>query len=538
MLQNMHDKTQTWITKVIIGLICVAFAVWGLESLIIPGNSSDKKIAKVNGEVITQRQYHDVLQSIQQRRIQQHLPIDEAKLKKYAMKSLINQAVLTSYAKAHHLVVSDATVDGFITNMPMFQTNGNFDKKKFLSLLGNNGITPRGYKESQRQEILLDQTQTAIASSAFITPFQAANYAKLEQQKRNMAWAVLELSQAQKKQKVDSSSIDSYYKAHHNSFMSPQQVRVDYIMLTQKSLAKNIKVTDTDLQSAYKVYLAKHTSDTSKPDKGGSKPNKPKSLKEVRAQLTTQIQNSRASQVFQSESQRLADKVFQSSNLQEPAKALNLDVKTTPFFDRNGGKSIAANKGFVQVAFSDNVMVDGNNSDLIQISPTEVAFLHIRDIKQPHQQTIEDVSPAIEKILKKEEAVKTLDKRASDVIFALKHEKTKNHISSSFDIVWKEAAGVSRQQKNVPPLVLKKAFELVKPAKKESFGRVKLPSGNIAIVIVSKVIPGSASFKKDRKDIVLQSLRGKQGLMDYENLTQGLQKQASIEVLNKPSDEI
>ena len=56
MLQNMRDKSQSWIAKVIVGVIVLVFALTGWES-ISRFTSNDEKAAEVNGTVISTAEF-------------------------------------------------------------------------------------------------------------------------------------------------------------------------------------------------------------------------------------------------------------------------------------------------------------------------------------------------------------------------------------------------------------------------------------------------------------------------------------------------
>lgn len=629
MLQNMRDNTQGWVTKLIVGLICLAFAVWGLESLVMPGSGGDKKVAKVNGEAITQQQYYNGLQMLQRRMAQQQTQIDPSQLHQTVMSGLIEQAVMLSYAKKYHMVVSEQEIDGLITSMPAFQTEGKFDQQRFISLVRNAGMTPLSFKESMKNDILLSQTQSAIARSAFITPAELKSFSSLEQQKRDFQWATISLSQLEKQQKVSDGDVSTYYKAHQNNFMTPEKVSVNYILLTGSSLEKTVKVKENDLQSAYQVYVAnaqanvkpevaiillktdaknnddkgelkkaesleqqlkkganfgefakKYSSDTKSANKQGYlghvapgfygpvfdkavaalKPGQisspvttkfgvviikrvdsgkafVKSLKEMHDQLVKQVQQQQGSQLFQDASQKLADISFEAPDLTQPAKTLNLSIQSTSFFTRDGGKGVAANKKFVQAAFSDDVMVNGNNSDLVHISPSEGAVLHLKSTQPARQETLSEVTPKIEGILKKQKALKAINTEANNIVKALNNGSTEEQVASTYHLIWKKEAGAGRQKKDIPLPVTQKAFSLPYPGKLPTSDSVSLPSGDVAVIAVSEVISGSSKMDKSRESMVEQALAGNQGQMDYADLSRELHKQATIKVLTKPSNE-
>src|SRR5690554_6909649 len=102
MLQNMRDKSQSWIAKVIVGVIVLVFALTGWESISrFTGN--DQKAAEVNGTVISTPELERAV-SQQRRQLSQQLQqmgeqfdpdmIDDALLRDSVLQGLIDRAVL------------------------------------------------------------------------------------------------------------------------------------------------------------------------------------------------------------------------------------------------------------------------------------------------------------------------------------------------------------------------------------------------------------------------------------------------------------
>jgi len=628
MLQKMRDNTQSWVTKLIIGLICLAFAVWGLETLVMPGGSGEKKIAEVNGNSITQAEYYNALQSLQNQMVRQQMPVDVSQLHQDVMNSLIQQAVLMSYAEKHHMTVSSNEIDGLITSMSAFQINGRFDNQQFSSLISNAGMTPLSFKANLRKDLLLTQMSSAIVNSAFITSTELSNFSKLQQQKRDIQWAELKLSSFEKRTMIKDDVIESYYKSHLNDFMTEPRVKVDYVVLTQDSFAKDITPSDSSVQSAYQAYItnanasvvpkvavillktndkkentsqlqqasqiekeiakgenfgklaAKYSDDKATVEKQGYlgevtpsfygeafdkalallKPGEVSSpvvtkfgviiikrvddgkatvkpFAKMRESLVQQLKQKLAQRLFQDTSQKLADISFEAADLVQPAKQFKLAIKTTPFFNKSGEKGILENKAFVQAAFGDDVLNNNNNSDIIHLSPSEVAVLHVKNYQPARQKTLAEVHDEVGSILKRQQGEKDAKAAVKKIVAELGTGKTVAEVASTYGIEWTSINNASRQQKDVPLQVIQKAFSLPHPEKRTTFGDVELASGDWAVVGVSKVIAGDGKLPTSTQHLLEKALSSSKGQMDYQDFVRGLKNKASIKILIKNPNE-
>ena len=94
----------------------------------------------------------------------------------------------------------------------------------------------------------------------------------------------------------------------------------------------------------------------------------------------------KAQKQFSDDSEQLANLTYTDpSTLKSAANALNLTVHTTGLFTQKGDKTgITSNPKITSMAFSDNVLKDDNNSDPINLSPTQIVVLRIKQSEPEH----------------------------------------------------------------------------------------------------------------------------------------------------------
>ncbi|MDE2406293.1 MAG: SurA N-terminal domain-containing protein [Xanthomonadaceae bacterium] len=103
-----------------------------------------------------------------------------------------------------------------------------------------------------------------------------------------------------------------------------------------------------------------------------------RSFEEMRAELEKDLQQTGREQAFNELTGKLVDAVYKNPTSLEPAaRALGLQVQTTPAFTRAGGPGIAGDQKVLRAAFSDNLMQDGTASDPIEISPEHTVLIRV-----------------------------------------------------------------------------------------------------------------------------------------------------------------
>ena len=67
MLQTIRDRSQGWLAGAIIGIVCVAFAFWGVHCYFMGGTGTPAEVvAKVGGKPIHQSELNATYQRLRQ----------------------------------------------------------------------------------------------------------------------------------------------------------------------------------------------------------------------------------------------------------------------------------------------------------------------------------------------------------------------------------------------------------------------------------------------------------------------------------------
>ena len=235
MLQSMRQSTQSTAAKVIIGLIVLSFAAFGLETL-LPGGAGTS-VAEVNGEEITPFALQEAVTQ-QKRQLVSILGdsidpamLDDERLQPRALDSLIQRALLLQKSTELKLVASDAQIAKSITSVAAFQLNGMFSPDAYKSVLANAGFTPERFRRAQAEDIVLTQLQTAVNQTEFTTPLELSAIANLIAEERDVRYMMIPDKDLVSDDDLSMEALQQYYRDNEAAFFNPEQVVVDYILL-------------------------------------------------------------------------------------------------------------------------------------------------------------------------------------------------------------------------------------------------------------------------------------------------------------------
>lgn len=566
MLQAIRDGSKGTAAKIIVGVIVVTFALFGIDGIVKLGMGEDAP-AEVNGEEISESQVQQMVQ-MQKRRLQAQFGenfdpsmIKDELLRDSAIESLVNETLLKQAATDAGVFFSNAAIDQLILQSPEFQVNGQFDRDRFDLVLRSAGFTRATYRELLRTSLSTQQTQSAWQATSFTTPYESQVAADLEAQTRDFSYITYTLADSKKNVQVSDEEIASYYESNHAQFMTEDQVKVKYIELKRTDLAKGISITEDEIAERYeslladanskKEYRAAHilllSNDATAQDKlkevkaklangesfeelaklyseddtsknvGGDlgfasteiyepafadaltaldvngvsdvietrdglhlikllETRQPEvaPLSELKDSIETALREEAVQVVYLEKLENLKDEAFSSTNLNVPSKSLDLEIKSEGPFAQSGGEGIAGNQQVVMAAFSDVVVNDGANSDVIEVTEGHAVVLHLDQFIESKVKPLNQVSDAIRTRLTNTKAAELLNDQVQEALSKAE--------SGELPASWKSEKNKSRDFTGVDPQVLNKVFTMAMVDSNPSYALVAGRSGDQVLV--------------------------------------------------------
>lgn len=249
-------------------------------------------------------------------------------------------------------------------------------------------------------------------------------------------------------------------------------------------------------------------------------------LESMKPELIRELKAEQVEQRFVEASKQLEDTAFESSDLVQPAQELGLSVQTTEAFGREGGADgIAANRQVIQAAFSDEVLIDGANSSVIELDPDTVVAVRVKEHLQPEVLPFDEVKDDIIAQLKRSKATEQAQEAGEQLIASLREA------GGEADREWQAVEAAARNQEGVEPAVLQQVFRMAKPQASEAptYGSVTLPGGDFVIVRLTGVSEPKADLSEEDKQNYRRFLASRSGQQDFAAYRQMLQADAEIE---------
>ncbi|TCK17798.1 peptidyl-prolyl cis-trans isomerase D [Thiogranum longum] len=257
MLQAFRERVMGWLGWVIIGLVIMTFALFGLGSYL--QDKSQVYAAKVNDTEISPRELQQAYQQ-QRARMQEMMGdaynpalIDDALLRKQALDGLINRELLLQAARDNGLTISDALLAAQIHAIPAFQEDGEFSEKRYRDLVTRRGQTVSQVEYATRNSLLTEQLLSGVGGTVFVTAGELDRAYRLQNQKRDFAYLIVSAKPFESTVKINEEQIKTYYEKHIDDFIVPERVKLSYLRLNSDGLGDSLEVNEADLEAYYEA---------------------------------------------------------------------------------------------------------------------------------------------------------------------------------------------------------------------------------------------------------------------------------------------
>lgn len=249
---------------------------------------------------------------------------------------------------------------------------------------------------------------------------------------------------------------------------------------------------------------------------------------DVKDEVALQYKRQQSERRFYDKAEELANLTYENpETLDIAAEALALDIKSSGSFTRNGGRGIAENKAVVQAVFSDDVLNQDLNSEVIELSDTRLVVVRKNSHVAATLLPFDSVAPAISEQIRYQ--------RASDLAYIqgesrLQELKTGIPAIEVFPDTWQAAAFYGRNSQEISAQILNQAFTLPNAGTTEYAG-FTAENGNYIVIAMSDVKQGSADdIEPEVRDSLATNLSRLNGSAETAAFVRALRSEAKIKI--------
>ena len=262
MLDKFRSYAQTKAAQVILALVLVPFALFGIDSYLNKvGNNLT--IAKIDGYKITLPEYNRAIENVRNRIMSEGKKVDPAMFDSFEFKEsvvdgIITRQLINNDIKKSKFKITDLQLSQYIIGMPEFQKDGKFSQELYDKVLQNNQLKPKKFEENIRNDLLIQQVRDGLQKLTFIPPNNLTETLKATSQQREVTVAEFKTKEYMVKASVNEKDMQAFYDKNKSKFLAPEQVKAEFVVFSLTSILPTINVSEDEVKAFYKTNADKY----------------------------------------------------------------------------------------------------------------------------------------------------------------------------------------------------------------------------------------------------------------------------------------
>jgi peptidyl-prolyl cis-trans isomerase D len=262
MLDKFRSYAQTKAAQVILALVLIPFALFGIDSYLNQAGNN-LSIAKVDGYKIALPEYNRAIENVRNRMMSEGKKVDPAMFDSFEFKEsvvdgLITKQLINNDIKKSQFKITDQQLSQYIIGMPDFQKDGKFSQELYDKVLQNNQLNPKKFEESIRNDLLIQQVRDGLQKLTFIPPNNLTETLKATSQQREVTVAEFKTKEYMAKANISEKDMQAFYDQNKSKFLAPEQVKAEFVVFSLTSILPSITVSEDEVKAFYKTNADKY----------------------------------------------------------------------------------------------------------------------------------------------------------------------------------------------------------------------------------------------------------------------------------------
>lgn len=263
MLQTIREKTSGWVATVIIGLLIIPFAFFGVNNYF--SEQAELWVAKVGEEEISQETYRQRFEEYRQQ-MRQMLgenfdpsQLETPEAKRRVLDALVEEALLRQAAAGLGMAVSANQLQQQIMDIEAFKVDGKFDVNQYRVLLASQGMTPLSFEQRMREDLEVRALPTALSRSALATASEVDDYFRLRDQKRDFRYLELPVPDDAAVGEPTAEQLVAFHKDNQQRYQTEETVSIEYLEVDATAIPVPSVPDEDTLRQRYEEQKARFT---------------------------------------------------------------------------------------------------------------------------------------------------------------------------------------------------------------------------------------------------------------------------------------
>lgn len=265
MLDTLRTAAGTWVAKLLLFMLVVSFAIWGISGRMISG-FGPSHVIEVGGTTVSMKDFrlaYDRQVQIMSQQFGTRLTRDQAKalgVDSQVLGQLVAGAVLDEQARKLGLGVSKDKLAELAREDPAFKgPDGRFDRQQFDAILRQVGMTADDYLRNRKQVAVRQQIVEAISDGLKAPDAFLEAVALYRGEDRTVDYVSVPRSTVEPIEEPAETALKTWFEEHKATYAAPEYRKIAYIKLDPEAIADPSSISDEQVKKDYDAHIANYT---------------------------------------------------------------------------------------------------------------------------------------------------------------------------------------------------------------------------------------------------------------------------------------
>ena len=257
MLETMRSAAGTWVAKLLLLLLVVSFAIWGISGRMLHEFGGDKVITAGGTSVsaVEYRLAYDRQLNVMSQQFGQRLTAEQAKafgVENQVVAQLVAGAVLDEQARKLGLGLSKDRLAQLTWDDPTFKgPDGQFDRRAFEYILRQIGMRPEDYLKNRGQVAVRQQIVEAVSDGMKAPDTFLRAVALYRGEDRTVDYLTLPKSLVEPIAPPAADALKTWFEENKKNYAAPEFRKLSYVKLEPEDIMDLGSVTDDQVRQDY-----------------------------------------------------------------------------------------------------------------------------------------------------------------------------------------------------------------------------------------------------------------------------------------------
>lgn len=257
MLESMRNAAGTWVAKLLLLLLVVSFAIWGISGRMLNQFGGDKVVTAGGTSVsgVEYRLAYDRQLNVMSQQFGQRLTRGQANalgIDNQVLSQLVAGAVLDEQARKLGLGLSKDRLAQLTWDDPTFQgADGKFDRRAFEYILRQIGMRPEDYLKNRAQVAVRQQIVEAVSDGLQAPDTFLRAVALYRGEDRTIDYLQLPKSLVEPIAAPSDDVLKAWFEENKKNYAAPEFRKLSYVKLEPEDIMDLASITDEQVRQDY-----------------------------------------------------------------------------------------------------------------------------------------------------------------------------------------------------------------------------------------------------------------------------------------------